>query len=100
MIFITKAEAVSPSNRREVIRRKNTKLSLTHQCTLLKISRFLVYYTPVGVNAETLKLMHKIDRISTKYPFFGNRQIAAYLPQPGFSAGHYRVRRLMNTMGF
>ena len=43
--------------------------------------------------------MHEIDRIFTKYPFFGSRQIAAYLPQSGFSAGRHRVRRLMKIMG-
>jgi len=54
---------------------------------------------PVGVNAETLKLMNEIDRVFKKYPFFGSRQIAAYLPQSGFSAGRHRVRRLMRIMG-
>ena len=82
-----------------MIRKENTKLSLTLQCKLLKTSRSLIYYTPVGVNAETLKLMHEIDRLFTKYPFFGSRQIAAYLPQPGFSAGRHRVRRLMGIIG-
>ena len=82
-----------------MIRKDNTKLSLTRQCKLLKISRSSIYYTPVGVNAETLALMHEIDRVFTKYPFFGSRQIAAYLPQSGFSAGRHRVRRLMNIMG-
>lgn len=43
--------------------------------------------------------MHEIDRVFTKYPFFGSRQIAAYLPQSGFSAGRHRVRRLMGVMG-
>jgi len=81
-----------------MVRKENTKLSLTRQCKLLKISRSSIYYTPVGVNAETLKLMHEIDRIFTKYPFFGSRQIAAYLPQSGFSAGRHRVRRMMNIM--
>ena len=100
VIFITRAEAVSPSNRREMILKENTKLSLTRQCKLLKISRSSIYYTPVEVNAETLKLMHEIDRISTKCPFLGNRQIAAYFPQPGFSAGRHRVPRLMNSMEF
>ncbi len=90
---------MSPSERREMIRKENTDLSLTRQCKLLKISRSSIYYTPVGVNAETLKLMHEIDRVFTKYPFFGSRQIAAYLPQSGFSAGRHRVRRLMNIMG-
>jgi putative transposase len=82
-----------------MIRKGSTKLSLTRQCKLLKISRSSIYYTPVGVNAETLALMHEIDRVFTKYPFFGSRQIAAYLPQSGFSAGRHRVRRLMNLMG-
>ena len=90
---------MSPSERREMIRKENTKLSLTRQCKLLKISRSSIYYTPVGVDAETLKLMHEIDRVFTKYPFFGSLQIAAYLPQSGFSAGRHRVRRLMNIMG-
>ena len=82
-----------------MIRKDSTKLSLTRQCKLLKISRSSIYYTPVGVNAETLALMHEIDRVFTKYPFFGSSQIAAYLPQSGFSAGRHRVRRLMNIMG-
>jgi len=90
---------MSPSERREMIRKDNTDLSLTRQCKLLKISRSSIYYTPVGMNAETLKLMHEIDRVFTKYPFFGSRQIAAYLPQSGFSAGRHRVRRLMGIMG-
>jgi putative transposase len=90
---------MSPSERRIMIRKDNTDLSLTRQCKLLKISRSSLYYAPVGVNAETLKLMHEIDRIFTKYPFFRSRQIAAYLPQSGFSAGRHRVRRLMRIMG-
>jgi putative transposase len=44
-------------------------------------------------------MMHEIDRVLTKYPFFGSRQIAAYLPQSGFSAGRHHVRRVMNIMG-
>ena len=71
---------MSPYERREMIRKKKTKLSLTRQCKLLRISRSSLYYTPVGVNTETLKLMNEIDRVFTKYPFFGSRQIAAYLP--------------------
>ena len=90
---------MSPSERREMIRKENTYLSLTRQCKLLKISRSSIYYTPVGFDQATIELMHEIDRIFTKYPFFGSRQIAAYLPQSGFSAGRHRVRRLMGIMG-
>lgn len=51
------------------------------------------------MNAETLKLMTEIDRVSTKHPFFGSRQIAAYLPGNGFHAGRQRLRRRMGRMG-
>ena len=90
---------MSPSERREMIRKENTNLSLTRQCKLLKISRSSIYYTPVGFDQATIDLMHEIDRIFTKYPFFGSRQITAYLPQSGFSAGRQRVCRLMAIMG-
>lgn len=90
---------MSPSERKTLIDRNRTDLSLTKQCKLLKISRSSLYYTPVGVNAETLDLMTEIDRVFTKYPFFGSRQIAAYLPRNGFHAGRHRVRRLMSIMG-
>ena len=90
---------MSPAERREMIRKENTNLSLTRQCKLLKISRSSIYYTPVGFDQATIDLMHEIDRIFTKYPFFGSRQITAYLPQSGFSAGRHRIRRLMAIMG-
>ena len=78
---------MSPSERREMVRKDNTVLSLTRQCNLLKISRSSIYYTPVGFDPATIELIHEVDRIFTKYPFFGGRQIAAYLPKSGFSAG-------------
>ncbi len=90
---------MSPSERKAMINRDRTDLSLTKQCKLLKIGRSSMYYTPVGVNAKTLELMNEIDRVFTKYPFFGSRQIAAYLPRNGFHAGRHRVRRLMGLMG-
>lgn len=90
---------MSPSERKSMINHEGTDLSLTKQCKLLKLSRSSLYCTPVSVNAETLKLMNEIDRVFTKYPFFGSRQIAAYLPRNGFHAGRHRVRRLMGIMG-
>ncbi len=90
---------MSPSERKAMVGKDHTDLSLTRQCRLLRISRSALYYTPVGFSAETLKLMNEIDRVFTRYPFFGSRQIAAYLPRNGFSAGRHRVRRLMQVMG-
>ena len=82
-----------------MIRKENTGLSLTRQRKLLKISRSSTYYTPVGLDQATIDLMREIDRIFTKYPFFGSRQIATYLPLSGFSAELQGVRRLMVIMG-
>jgi len=41
----------------------------------------------------------QIDKVFTQYPFFGSRQIAAYLPRKGYHAGRHRIRRLMKIMG-
>jgi len=83
---------MSPSERREMISKKNTKLSLTRQCKLLRISRSSLYYTPVGVNTETLELMNEIDRVFTKYPFFPFRDHAAHNP-----VGQWAAARLQLT---
>jgi putative transposase len=90
---------MSPSERRARNHKKSRDLSLIRQCKLLNLSWSSIYYTPVGLEQATIDLMNKIDGIFTKYPFFGSRQIAAYLPQSGFSAGRHRVRRLMKIMG-
>jgi|GEM_PF-2826460 len=55
--------------------------------------------TPVGIDAATLALTKQIDRALTKYPFFGSRQIAAYLRRDGIVVLRHRVRRLMARIG-
>ena len=78
---------MSPSERREMIRKENTNLSLTRQCKLLKISRSSIYYTPVGFDQATIDLMHEIDRIFTKYPFFAAARSRHIYPSPGSRLG-------------
>jgi len=62
-----------------MIRRAQAKLSISQQCKLVQFSRSAFYYAPVGIDAATLDMMKENDRVFTKYPFFGSRQIAAYL---------------------
>ena len=71
--FFTRAKAMSPSERRDMIRKESNNMSLTRPCKLFKISRLSIYYTPVGFDQAKTDLMHEIDRIFTKYPFFGRR---------------------------
>ncbi len=88
---------MSPNYRKKMVN-KNANLSLPRQCNILRISRSSLYYMPVGFSPETLELMRQLDRVFTQYPFFGSRQIAAYLPRKGYHAGRHRVRRLMKVM--
>ena len=82
-----------------MVQRDHPELSISRQCKLVNLSRSAFYYTPVGVDAKTLAMMKEIDRVFTKYPFFGSRQIAAYLRREGIVVGRHRVRRLMAKMG-
>jgi putative transposase len=90
---------MSPAEKKQMINRDHSDLSISQQCRLVKLSRSAFYYEPAGIDNETLAVMKAIDRTFTKYPFFGSRQIAAYLRRDGIGVGRHRVRRLMRLMG-
>jgi putative transposase len=48
---------------------------------------------------ENIQLMHEIDKLYTKRPFFGYRRITAKLQEQGWDVNRKRVRRLMRLMG-
>ena len=75
------------------------KPSITRQCALLNISRSSLYYRPKGESAENLKFMRQIDKLFTKYPFYGSRQMVRALAMQSIQVGRHRVRRLMRLMG-
>ena len=78
---------------------KEDALSLTRQCEVLDLSRSGIYYMPVPVSAEDMKLMRQIDEIHLMYPFYGSRKIRNELWSKGYDIGRDRVRRLMRKMG-
>jgi putative transposase len=82
-----------------MIKRDHPQFSISQQCKLVRLSRSVFYYAPVGIDADTLAMMKEIDRVFIKYPFFGSRQIAAYLRREGAVIGRHRVGRLMAKMG-
>ena len=90
---------MSPEKKRVMIKRDHPQLSISQQCKLERLSRSAFYYAPVGTCADTLAMMKEIDRVFTRYPFFGSCQIAAYLCREGIVVGRHRVRRLMAKMG-
>ena len=90
---------MSPAKKRTIIERDHPELSISQQCKLVGLSRSAFYYTLAGIDTDTLDMMKEIDRVFTKYPFFGSLQIAAYLRREGTVVGRRRVRRLMTWMG-
>ncbi len=90
---------MSPAEKKSMVAGDHPNLSIVRQCEMLQLSRSAFYYTPVGLDEETLVVMKAIDRAFTKYPFFGSRQIRAYLRREGIVVGRHRVRRLTRLMG-
>ena len=90
---------MSRGERRKMIRRDYPDLCLSRQCALVSISRSSFYYQLRGESAANLALMVEIDKLFTKCPFYGSRQMVRALAREGFKAGRHRVRRLMGLMG-
>lgn len=78
---------------------QNSCLSLSRQCQLVDLTRSTLYYSPVVLSADELKLMHLVDEIYTAHPFFGSRRLADRLKELGFLAGRDKVRSIMQRLG-
>jgi putative transposase len=74
-------------------------LTIEKQCDLLGLSRSSYYYQPCGESSENLALMKAIDKLYTKYPFYGARRLSINLPTEFQPVNVKKVRRLMKTMG-
>ena len=63
------------------------------------MSRSGLYYRAVLPSPEEISLRHRIDEITTRWPFFGSRRIAASLKREGLIVGRERVQTFMREMG-
>ena len=74
---------------------------MTRQCQLLELSRSSVYYRPVDVTTEELRLMKAIDEIHLQQPFRGSRRIRDELIDREIVTciNRKKVQRLMRKMG-
>jgi putative transposase len=87
------------SERRALVQPDDRDLSVRQQCELLRLARSSLYYVATNVSAEESALMKAIDRIYTKWPFYGSRKIVLELRQLGHDVNRKRVQRLMQVMG-
>ena len=80
---------------------KDSNLSISRQCDLIKLPRSS-YYRPRGITPENnanLELMRLIDEEFLRHPFYGSRKMRDYLNRKGFPVNRKRVQRLMRLMG-
>jgi len=73
-------------------------LSVRRQAELLGVNRNRLTSAP-KVGQEDLAIMHAMDVIHTRWPFFGQRKLLVLLREAGFKLGRKKVRRLMRVMG-
>ena len=78
---------------------RTAQLSGSRQAILLGISRGSIYYQNRPVSDADLKLMHRIDKLHTEFPFAGSRMLRDLLAQEGFKVGRLHVATLMKRMG-
>ncbi|MCP4396768.1 MAG: transposase [bacterium] len=74
-------------------------LSIQRQCEVVGLSRSGYYYESQGESPENIRLMHRIDELCTKYPFYGVDKMTAHLTRQGPTVNVKRIRRLMRKMG-
>jgi putative transposase len=89
---------VPPEKKRPLLEPDHSEISLTRQAELLGISRSSIYYQPV-VHEEDASIMHLIDEIFTRRPFYGKRRMCVELNRRGMDIGIKKTRSLMNMMG-
>lgn len=82
-----------------MVEHDSDKLSISRQAELLSLNRASLYYTPVGVSDEEIRLQRRIDEMYTDRPVSGSRYITAILRREGWTINRKRVVRCMREMG-
>jgi putative transposase len=92
---------MSAPDRRALVDRNHSGLSVRRQCQLLGVTRSGVYRPPPAAanDDDDPALMRRIDELFTAWPFLGSRRITAMLRVEGHTINRKRVQRLMRKMG-
>lgn len=85
--------------KRTLIEPWHPSIPVSRQCKLLGMPRSSYYYQSHGESPQNILLMHRIDELFTKYPFYGVEKMTAHLCRLGHPVNIKRIRRLMRKMG-
>ena len=91
----------SIDEKRRWIEANHPLLSVRQQCKLLDLRRSNVYYAsqPKILSDEQLVLLRLVDEIYTKHPFFGTRQMSAYISFHHHPCKRYEARWAYEQLG-
>lgn len=87
------------AERRAWIDPGNRRLSIRRQCELLGLHRSNVYYAPVSVSTDDLRLMRRIDEEYLEHPHLGSRGMVSHLARHGILVNRKKMRRILREMG-
>ena len=92
--------ALNLDQKRELLGKAPSSMSIQAACNILSLNRSSVYYTPSDQpSLEEVVIMNKIQDIWLDRQFLGYRRITRALHKRGYSVNHKRVLRLMRLMG-
>lgn len=75
------------------------EMPVTAQVDSLSLNRSGLSSHAQPPSAEEIPLKHRIDELSTKYPFYGSRRITAHVEQEGVIIHRTAVQRHLREMG-
>ncbi|MCZ8521865.1 MULTISPECIES: IS3 family transposase [Paenibacillus] len=87
--------------RKAMVERDCSEITIKRQADLLSVNRTSVYRSgkEQRESEENVQLMHRIDELYMKHPYFGYRRMTNVLRDQGFEINRKRIRRLMQLMG-
>lgn len=91
---------MSLDQRRHLVHRENSSLSIVRQCEVLEIHRSGIYFKPRGEKTLNLQLMRLIDEKFMDCPFYGVPRMTTWLREDmGYRVNEKRIARLYRIMG-
>jgi putative transposase len=99
MTGLKKNMNLSVNEKRMLIEKDHKILSIADQCLLLELPRSSYYYEATNESLINIELMHQIDQLYTKWPFYGSRRMTHVLCEEGYNVNRKRISRLMRLMG-
>ena len=83
------------AERKTMIDKGHTKLSISKQCALLQLNRSSLYYKPQSCSELNLTLMRKMDEHYLEHPYKGARRMHVWLTKDlGYKVSQNRIENL------